>query len=295
MLNFSPICQQVRGLFFYALAEALFTTIRSCFFTASLLLSDSKLMKCECTSSAFVAGDVAALEFLWPGPAPRGGQFFLLKPQRTGVFLGRPISAAGWKPKNAAKPLSGGIVSFLVLRRGRGSRELMDMRPGEEAELLGPLGNTWAQMDSNADTSPIALVSGGVGIAPLLLYACELGKRPFDFYAGFRTGSFGLEKIKPRSLTIATEDGSQGLKGRIPDFFTPSGYRAVFACGPEPMLKIVGDACIASEIPCYVSLEKHMACGVGACLGCTVKITGGNRLCCKDGPIFNVEEVCFDH
>ena len=269
-------------------------------------------MKCECTGSAFVAGDVAALDFLWPGPAPRGGQFFLVKPRRTGVFLGRPLSAASWKPRDASNPLSGGVVSFLVLRRGRGSRELMDMRPGEEAEILGPLGNTWDEMEGRKVNEekptvepsekkpggkaegPFALVSGGVGIAPLLLFASELEARPFDFYAGFRTGSFGLDKIKPRSLTIATEDGSLGLKGRIPDFFTPSGYSAVFACGPEPMLKIVGDACIASEVPCFISLERHMACGVGACLGCTVKTTGGNRLCCKDGPIFRVEEVCFD-
>jgi NAD(P)H-flavin reductase len=128
-----------------------------------------------------------------------------------------------------------------------------------------------------------------------LAYAAELDERSFDFYAGFRTGSFALENIRPRSLVVATEDGSRGEKGRITDFFTPTSYSAVFACGPEPMLKAVAGVCIAGGgVPCFISMEKHMACGVGACLGCTVKTTRGNRRCCADGPIFNAREICFD-
>lgn len=259
---------------------------------------------CECIRTGFIAGDTVSMEFIWPGPAPRAGQFFLIKPRRTGVFLGRPISVAGWQPKDSAdfqsNENSGGVLRFLVARRGQGSRELVDLRPGEEAELIGPLGNWWAMPDILADFSleknpgPLALVAGGIGIAPLAAFVPELGGKTFDFYAGFRTGSFGLEDIKARSLVIATEDGSAGLEGRIPDFFTPSGYSAVFVCGPEPMIKAVGDACIASEVPCLVSMERHMACGVGACLGCTVKTLRGNKRCCADGPIFNVEEICFE-
>ena len=238
------------------------------------------------------------MEFIWPGPVPRGGQFFLIKPRRTGVFLGRPISVAGWEVSG-----TGAILRFLVARRGQGSRELVDLRPGEEAELIGPLGNYWALLD--IPEGPVALVGGGIGIAPLLAFALELGEKPrnhvlFDIYAGFRTGSFGLDDIKSRtpglrSLIIATEDGSLGVKGRIPDFFTPSGYSAVCACGPEPMLRVVGDSCIAAGVPCYISVEKHMACGVGACLGCTVRTTRGNRQCCTDGPIFNAQEIVFDN
>ena len=260
---------------------------------------------CECTKVFFVAGDTVSMEFIWPGPAPRGGQFFLIRPRRTGVFLGRPISVADWKPSVSVQQETalsrdsgaGGKLCFIVGRRGKGSRELMDLRPGEEAELTGPLGNCWAEADIPAGT--IALVGGGVGIAPLLALVPELRDRSFDFYAGFRTGSFGLENIKSqasglKSLIIATEDGTLGLKGRIPDFFTPSGYSGVFACGPEPMLKAIGDNCIAGGVPCFISVEKHMACGTGACLGCTVKTTRGNRRCCTDGPIFNVQEICFD-
>ena len=299
---------------------------------------DKKAFLSECISSVFVSGDTVKMDFIWLGPAPKAGQFFLIKPKRTGVFLARPLSAAGWKPKVASgkyaqkerrvnidrrllsnrymspkmrlltnrrintdrRRNSGSILSFIVIRRGQGSREIMDMRPGEEAVLIGPLGNSWAEMEISPDSSgnkrtgPIALIAGGTGIAPLLAFTQELGEATYDFYAGFRTGSYGLEKIKPKSLIISTEDGSQGLKGRITDFFTPSGYSAVYACGPEPMLKAAGDACIAGDIPCFISMERNMACGVGACLGCTLKTTKGLKHCCSDGPIFKAEEVCFD-
>ena len=275
---------------------------------------------CECTRVNFMDGQTVSLEFVWPGAAPRGGQFFLIKPRRTGVFLARPISAAGWKKKTdnteAEIEEKTGILRFLVVRRNTGSREITDLRPGEEAELTGPLGNFWpVAVNSGGDQErgtgkPIALVGGGIGIAPLLLFARELDSRnnffirniplslqnpvQYDFYAGFRSNSYGLENMKPRSLIVSSEDGSTGVKGRIPDFFTPSGYSQVYVCGPEPMLRVVGDACIASGVPCFISVERHMACGVGACLGCTVKTTKGNRLCCADGPIFKAEEVCFD-
>jgi len=243
------------------------------------------------------------MEFSWPGPAPRGGQFFLIKPRRTGVFLARPISVAFWKQ---------GALGFIVVVRGQGSRDLVDLKPGEEAELIGPLGNSWAGASgvfSRAAEKPLGLVAGGVGIAPLLAFIQELEEGPrsnvlrnqvppnsvaFDLYAGFRSGSFGLENIKPGSLVVATEDGSQGVKGRIPDFFKPDKYRVVFACGPEPMLKAVSAKCAAAGVPCFVSMEKHMACGVGACLGCRVKTKGGNRSCCTDGPIFNAGEILFN-
>jgi NAD(P)H-flavin reductase len=161
------------------------------------------------------------------------------------------------------------------------------------------LGNFWPLDDIPADyykgktSGPVALVSGGTGLAPLLSIIPELGKKKYDLYAGFRSGSFGLENIKPNALILATDDGSMGVKGRIPDFFNPKGYCKVFACGPEPMIEAISDICIKCGVPCFISIEKHMACGVGACQGCTVKTTRGTRRCCTDGPIFNAEEICF--
>ena len=162
-------------------------------------LSAKSALFCECISSVFIAPDIAALEFDWPGLPPRAGQFFLIKPRCSGVFLGRPISVAGWKQQAGE---DGGVLRFLVALKGRGSRELADLMPGEEAELIGPLGNSWAKagIPGNKPKGPLALVGGGIGIAPLLALTRELGKNPFDFYAGFRSGSFGLKNIKPRPV-----------------------------------------------------------------------------------------------
>jgi NAD(P)H-flavin reductase len=255
--------------------------------------SPKRTFICECTNFEVLAADTVSLEFSWPGPAPMAGQFFMIKPGRTGVFLARPFSVSGWIPrKNTA-----GILTFFVTRRGRGSAELSEMRKGEKAELSGPLGNYWPL--ERISKGAVALVGGGVGISPLLLLALELKERPFDFFAGFRTRPFGLENLKgracaPRSVIIATEDGSEGVKGRILDFFTPLGYSGVFACGPEAMLREAADKSVAAGIPCFVSAERRMACGVGACLGCKGKTTGGSRRCCADGPIFSGEEICFE-
>jgi NAD(P)H-flavin reductase len=242
-----------------------------------------------------IGPEISCLEFAWAGPAPRGGQFFLVKPARSGVFLGRPLSAAWWMPGPA------GTVRFLLLRRGKGTGDLAGLRLGDEAELTGPLGNAWGDF-LPPKREPVALIGGGIGVAPLLTFAGELPERGFDFYAGFRTlrgeeereGLLGPVWSRVRERVIATEDGSAGRRGRVPDLFNPAGYAAVYACGPEPMLRAVAASAKQAGVPCFVSLERHMACGVGACLGCTVRTVRGNRRCCADGPIFNAEEVCFE-
>jgi NAD(P)H-flavin reductase len=242
-------------------------------------------------------GELFRLDFAWAGPVPRAGQFFLIRPKRSGVFLGRPISAARWEPPDGPRR-NGRVntVQFLIAKRGRGTEELAAMRAGEEAELTGPLGNGWKDFLPGNTNSPIALIGGGIGLAPLAAFASELPEVPFHFYAGFRTlGAAEDDLLGPflysRETVIATEDGSRGRKGRIPGFLDPAKYSAVYACGPEPMLRTVAASCEKAGTPCFVSLERRMACGVGACLGCTVKTTGGNRRCCADGPIFPAAEV----
>jgi len=194
-------------------------------------------------------------------------------------------------------------VTFLIALRGQGTQELAAMRIGDEAELIGPLGNAWADfLPPVKDGNKIALIGGGIGIAPLNALLCETSARRFDLYAGFRTGFKNDEEKnallgaanQANKIVIATEDGTDGHKGRIPDFLEPEQYAAVCACGPEPMLKAVAAKCKAAGVPCFISLEKRMACGVGACLGCTVKTVSGNRRCCADGPIFKADEVIFD-
>ncbi|MDR1029922.1 MAG: dihydroorotate dehydrogenase electron transfer subunit [Treponema sp.] len=234
---------------------------------------------------------VFQLEFMWPGPSPRAGQFFMLKPQRSSVFLGRPISVASWEAPNQVR---GGLVRFSIAKRGKGTRELAAFQCGEPVELTGPLGNYWGALDPETLQGPIALVGGGIGVAPCAAFAEELSPGTFDFYGGFKSFSFGLEQIPPGSRIIATEDGREGRHGRILDFLEPAHYQRVYACGPEPMLKAVAGLCKTAGVPCFISMERQMACGVGACLGCTVRTVQGNRRCCVDGPIFRAEEVLFD-
>ncbi|HCC37710.1 MAG TPA: dihydroorotate dehydrogenase [Treponema sp.] len=257
---------------------------------------------CGLINNTFINNQIFRLDFEWPGEPPKAGQFFMIKPARTSVFLGRPISVAAWNSVSK-------IVSFLVAVRGKGTAEFAEMRAGETALLTGPLGNSWAdfmpEAAGHANGKPVALAGGGIGVAPLEALYAEFPGYRFDFYAGFRTGFSGDDEkagiLGPAasppvgsSLVIATEDGTEGVKGLIPGFIDPRKYSRVFACGPEPMLKKIAAQCGAAGVPCFVSLERYMACGAGACLGCTVKTINGNRRCCADGPIFPAEELIFD-
>ena len=249
-----------------------------------------------------INSEIFRLDFAWqpaqakmPFMTPKAGQFFMIKPQQSAVFLGRPISIAGWKSDT---------ITFLIARRGQGTLELAAMQSGDEAELIGPLGNAWMDFLPAAQTNgkPVALVGGGIGLAPLNALLRESPGISFDLYAGFRKGPnteeknalLGADYNKANKIIIAAENGIDGHKGLIPDFLEPENYAAVCACGPEPMLKAVAAKCKADEVPCFISMERRMACGVGACLGCTVITVSGNRRCCADGPIFKAEEVVFD-
>jgi NAD(P)H-flavin reductase len=285
---------------------------------------------CEVLGNDPLNAEIFRLDIAWSGTPPKAGQFFLIRPERSAVFLGRPISVAMWEPamedeEGISRKLRGKSherirflttpsVRFMIAWRGRGSAELASLRFGDKVELTGPLGNAWAEMlaaqdgggkKDAAESGKIALVGGGIGIAPLIALVSELRDRSCDFYAGFKT--MGTKRMDPefdkllgpalfhaKELILATENGTRGEKGRIPDFLEPGRYRAVCACGPEPMLKAVAAKCKAAGVPCFISMEKRMACGVGACLGCTVKTIQGNRRCCADGPIFPAEEILFD-
>jgi NAD(P)H-flavin reductase len=243
-----------------------------------------------------ISREIFRLDFAWAGSPPRPRQFFLIKPERSAVFLGRPLSVAGWDAPR---------VRFLIARRGRGTGELAALYVGEEAALTGPLGNSWEDFPvPGDDRRRTALVGGGIGIAPLLSLGAALGEGSFDFYAGFRglrdegeqEKLLGPVLFRSHETVVAVESaaGSGARRGRITGFLDPAQYAGVYACGPEAMLKAVAVACKEAGRPCFISLERPMACGVGACLGCTVRTGGGNRRCCTEGPIFNAEDLIFD-
>jgi len=256
-------------------------------------------MYCEIINNSIINKEIFRLDVIWQAQsklaAPKAGQFFMIKPKRSAVFLGRPICVALWQPDT---------VVFLIAKIGRGTRELASMRTGEEVELIGPQGNAWVDflpVEKNT-AKPIALIGGGLGIAPLNALLCEKTGHNFDLYAGFKTGFKSIEEkaaflgpaINAQNIIIASEDGKSGQKGLILDFLEPEKYAAVCACGTLPMLNAVAKKCKAKGVPCFISMESRMACGVGACLGCTIKTVNGNRRCCADGPIFKAEEVIFD-
>jgi NAD(P)H-flavin reductase len=230
------------------------------------------------------------------GTPPRAGQFFLIRPKRSATLLGRPISVAGFSP------YSGGmLLRFLIMRVGTGTGELSETRAGEEVALTGPLGNCWADFlpDRGGKEKKTALVSGGLGVAPLLLFTAELEPDSFDFYAGFKHDSPSLIRRierspnKPSKISVSVESMG-GTEGKfITDYLRVEEYGAVFACGPRALLQNLSALCGKAQTPCFISMESRMACGAGACLGCSIQTRRGNKRCCADGPIFRAEEVVF--
>jgi NAD(P)H-flavin reductase len=255
--------------------------------------NNSKSLLCELAANIKINNEIFILQFFWPGPPPKAGQFFMMKPKRTSVFLCRPIAIFEYDQ-------SQNLIKFLIEKNGRGTEELSQMRPGEKARLNGPFGNTFAEFLNGKEK--IALVGGNSGVAPLAaLVAEETGCR-FHFYAGFKNGFEKKEEeiavlgsaINAQKLIVTAEDGKNAIKGRIVDFLEPETYDVIFVCGSNPMIMAIKEKILTKDVPLFVSGESRMACGTGACLGCTVRTKTGNKRCCTDGPIFSAGELIFD-
>ncbi len=215
---------------------------------------------------------------------PLPGQFYMLRAERSGVLLGRPVSVFHVEERGDEIE-----VQFLILVKGRGTRELCALKAGDAVLMLGPVGNTFPAPETD---TKVCIAGGGIGVAPVAAFAETLPPGSYDFFASFKSGSYGLEHIRPEKLIITTDDGSEGVHGMLPaalteDALRAGGYGAVYACGPAPMLSYVKRIAESAGIPCYISMESRMACGMGVCLGCTIHTSEGNKRCCKDGPVFD--------
>ena len=146
------------------------------------------------------------------------------------------------------------------------------------------------------------LIGGGIGIPPLLQLAKELDTEEKSIILGYRDSNLFLAEELARygKVYVATEDGSQGTKGNVLDAIREHSLEGdiIYACGPMPMLRAIKQYAAEQGIKAYISLEEHMACGVGACLGCVVKTREvdphshvHNARICTDGPVFDAEEV----
>jgi dihydroorotate dehydrogenase electron transfer subunit len=191
-----------------------------------------------------------------------------------------------------------GGIELLYQVRGRGTELLSRLKPGDTTDLVGPLGKGWKRMDAS---DHILLIAGGMGMSPLYDLAMNLrdfgDDRPITFVWGHRSSGTicCLSELKELNvnLIITTEDGSRGRIGQLTEHLDEI-YAALktsrvqaAACGPMPMLKKVAKFAETHRIPCQVSLETFMACGLGACLTCVAPGAGGNNFrVCKEGPVF---------
>lgn len=212
----------------------------------------------------------------------RPGQFFMLKSLDNSFLLPRPLSV---------NKVGNNLVSFLYRIEGQGTKAISSLRKGDEIQLFGPLGNGFPIEDLKGR---VALIGGGMGVAPLLYLSKILGKDS-HVYLGYKDIENMYIYDEFKAITdktfIVTEDGSYGDKGFVTDFVPYNDYDIVVSCGPEPMMEKVIEACKEKNITCFVSLERRMACGMGACLGCTVETTKGNKRACKEGPVFQGQEL----
>jgi len=209
-------------------------------------------------------------------------------------LLRRPVSIHDCNPKKQE-------TSLIYRLAGQGTSILAVKQAGDYLDVLGPLGNGFADPKQQAEDK-IVLIGGGVGIPPLYYLAKRLvasGSR-VTVLLGYQSSSeaFLIEEFTKLTETrIASVDGSIGLKGNVLQLINSGdSWDCFYAVGPKPMLKAIRDRWIDYPIEGYFSLEERMACGVGACYGCTVKLTkpdGGtaSKKVCSDGPVFAFREV----
>jgi dihydroorotate dehydrogenase electron transfer subunit len=194
---------------------------------------------------------------------------------------------------------------------GIGTELLSKRKSGEYLDLIGPLGKGFNLTPKTKGLKNI-LVAGGMGVAPLLFLAERLAhspqcpavhRRPLVL-VGAKTKKHLLCEKEFKDLgcevRVSTDDGTKGYKGKITDLLKQIlltidyGLSTIYACGPKPMSKEIAILSKRFKIPAQVSLEEHMACGIGACLGCTVTTADGYRLVCKDGPVFEAEKIIWE-
>ena len=222
----------------------------------------------------------------------RPGQFVCVYPKDKSALLGRPISICEVIPTES-------MMRLVYRKVGKGTSECATLNTGDNVELLGNLRNGFPA--DLAKGKKVFLIGGGVGIPPMVQLAKTIqGEK--QIIVGYRNSETFLDKDLDRrgDLYIATEDGSLGTKGNVMDAIRENKLTAdmIFACGPMPMLRAIKKYAEEAGIPAYISLEEHMACGIGACLGCVVKTAKkdphshvNNTRICTEGTVFEAQEV----
>lgn len=223
----------------------------------------------------------------------RPGQFVSVYCQDESRILPRPISICEIDKES-------GRIRLVYRAAGEGTKEFSEYDSGDTLEIVGPLGNGFP-LDRGYEK--VFLIGGGIGVPPMVELAKQLPGEKLVI-SGYRGGELFLKEELSRNaeLYVATEDGSAGTKGNVIDAIRENHLTAdaIFACGPTPMLKALKAYAQEQGIDCYLSLEERMACGIGACLACVCKSMDidehtnvKNKRVCKDGPVFEAEEIDF--
>ena len=246
----------------------------------------------------------------------RAGEFVMIRPSWVGdPFLPRAFSIYRISTRSSGAGSPPGdtppVIEILYKVLGRGTQCLSRMEPGQEIEILGPLGNSFTLPK---DLEQAVLVAGGIGVPPIAALATQLSHirnstfeiRNLEVFLGGKT-SEDILCVKDfeeagAGVHIATEDGSLGTRGLVTDLLrpfllTPHASRlTLYTCGPPGMLAAVARLAEESAVPCQVSVEANMACGFGACMGCAVEVKADGKsykLVCKDGPVFDSREIVW--
>lgn len=198
-----------------------------------------------------------------------------------------------------------GRISLLYSIVGATTEGMARKRSGETLDIVGPLGGRIFQADPRPGTNHV-MVGGGYGVPPLVFLSRELQQAEpeanITFIIGARRKDLLLCEMELRAAGVdaraATEDGSHGTAGRVTEVLAPllhekSGLPVtVYCCGPTPMMRAVAELCLSLGVPCQLSVEVSMPCGIGVCMGCVLDLTDGRRVrCCVDGPVFEASEV----
>jgi dihydroorotate dehydrogenase electron transfer subunit len=239
------------------------------------------------------------------------GQFLMLRlPDHSDPLLGRPFALYDTVLDRHGAPAALDIVYLIV---GRVTGILPTVRPGERVEVWGPLGNGFPELDG---AGHVALVAGGIGQTPFLAHARWLlgargyGGRParrqcqkVSLYYGVRTAALvaGADHFRDAGVDVhlATDDGSAGFGGFVTQLLeTQPRPDHLFGCGPEPMLHALARLAQRWAVPCHVSLETPMACGVGVCFSCVTKVKTPDgadyRRVCVEGPVFDAAGLAWE-
>lgn len=242
-----------------------------------------------------ITHDYYSLTFDWPRDAgiPVPCQFITIRVSDSTVpLLRRPFAFSAYdEDRNTA--------SIIFQKRGTATGILAGKQSGEQLDIIGPLGNTFQLPDT---IKKCIIVAGGIGLGPMVYTASWIAERGIEtlFIFGSRDKSGVPEKdifgtINP---VICTDDGSEGYKGTTVDCLNSLKNNELegsllVSCGPTPMLRGCHEYAQKHGIQCLVSMEQIMACGVGACMGCAVKVKQelGYARVCSEGPVFNSQDI----